>query len=519
YIIYVNKEMSTNNYLSSLTSSLGDLMPEFDPTILEYIVEVPRETEKIIINATTQDKSANITSGLGEHSLVLGNNIVFIKVKSAIGFTRTYKVNVIIKADDNNYLQNLKVMYLNEEILINPEFNKDINEYDVTVNSDFNFVQIKADAINENATITGTGIKELKTGLNKYEIVVTEENESINTYILNMTKEVSSNNYLVNLIPSSGSLNPKFNKDILEYTLDLGYETSELEFNAIVESNLAHVTGVESKVVSEGLSTREIIVTAEDGSVRTYKINVNKETAAEARLESLEIEGYLVEFNPDTYSYNLSVSISKKELLESEIKAIPKDPEATVNLMGDLTINEGMINIYVIEVIAKDGYTTETYTLNITRDSAEYSLRSNKYEIVRNEEEDYVIGIQPSTIISDFKNNFENEPEDLKVYLETSEVADTELTATALILKLEKNGYIYDTLRVIVRGDLTKDGKVNITDQVKMINFVGRTTTFDKYQMLAGDLTFDGKVNITDQVKIINYVGRTISDINNKPTS
>lgn len=206
-------------------------------------------------------------------------------------------------------------------------------------------------------------------------------------------------------------------------------------------------------------------------------------------------------------------------MLESEIKAIPKDPEATVNLMGDLTIHEGMINIYVIEVIAKDGYTTETYTLNITRDSAEYSLRSNKYEIVRNEEEDYVIGIQPSTIISDFKNNFENSPEDLKVYLETDEVNDTELTATALVLKLEKNGYIYDTLRVIVRGDLTKDGKVNITDQVKMINFVGRTTTFDKYQMLAGDLTFDGKVNITDQVKIINYVGRTISDINTKPTS
>ena len=53
--------------------------------------------------------------------------------------------------------------------------------------------------------------------------------------------------------------------------------------------------------------------------------------------------------------------------------------------------------------------TTETYTLNITRDSAEYSLRSNKYEIVRfedNTNEDYVIGINPSTIISDFKNNF-----------------------------------------------------------------------------------------------------------------
>ena len=54
------------------------------------------------------------------------------------------------------------------------------------------------------------------------------------------------------------------------------------------------------------------------------------------------------------------------------------------------------------------------------------------------------------------------------LYLETSEVDESELTATALVLKLEKNGRVYDTLRVIVRGDLTKDGKVNITDQVKM---------------------------------------------------
>ena len=115
---------------------------------------------------------------------------------------------------------------------------------------------------------------------------------------------------------SSDSLaSTSINKDILEYTLDLGYETSELEFNAILESNLAHVTGIESKVVSEGLSTREIIVTAEDGSVKTYKVNVMRETASETRLNSLEIAGYPFEFNPDTFTYNIQVSKSKKVLL------------------------------------------------------------------------------------------------------------------------------------------------------------------------------------------------------------
>ena len=411
---------------------------------------------------------------------------------------------------------------MNNNLTLNPTFDKDTNTYSVSASSDMNFVSIKASAMDENATISGTGTKELVSGINHFEIVVTAEDGSINTYNIDITKDVSSNNYLANLVPSQGSLTPIFDKDVLEYTLELSYEVDMLSFTATPESNLSKINGIEASIVPEGKSTRLIIVTAEDGSVKTYKVNVMRETASETRLNSLEIAGYLFEFDSDTFTYNIQVSNSKKVLLESEITAIPKDENATVNMMGDLNLVDGIINIYVIEVIAKDGYTTQTYTLNITRDSEEYTLRSNKYEIVRfedNTEEDYVIGIQPSTLISDFKNNFENNPEDLKVYLEASEVADTELTATALILKLEKNDRVYDTLRVIVRGDLTKDGKVNITDQVKMINYVGRTTTFDKYQMLAADLTFDGKVNITDQVKIINYVGRTISDLNNKPTN
>jgi len=114
------------------------------------------------------------------------------------------------------------------------------------------------------------------------------------------------------------------------------------------------MTGTGTFDVPAGTTDFPITVTAEDGSAREYIINVTKPTKSEARLESLEIEGYLVEFDPDTYSYNLSVSISKKELLESEIKAIPKDENATVNMMGDLNLTDGIVNIYVIEVIAKN---------------------------------------------------------------------------------------------------------------------------------------------------------------------
>ena len=520
YVIYVNRQMSTNNYLATLFLSNGVLNPLFNKEITNYSVVVPSNVAEIEVFATTEDNTSKIMSGVGKHTLNPGLNTIQVKVRSSVGVTRVYTINVTREESNNNKLKNLIVKdTLNEELTPDVAFNPNVNTYNYNLTSTLEYVIISVIKDDENQVVVGDGVKSLSKGLNTFDVIVTAQNGDVNTYTLNIDNPLSSNNYLKSLEPSSGALLPDFDKNVMNYTLEVE-DISNLSFEAIPEIKSSQVQGHEIKPVPEGTSVRIITVTAEDGSTRDYTINITKPSLSETRLEKLEIKDYPFEFNPDTFTYNIAVSSTKKSLLESEITAIPKDENATVNMMGDLNLVDGIVNIYVIEVIAKDGYTTQTYTLNITRDSAEYTLRTNKYEIVRfeeNSEEDYVIGIQPSTIISDFKNNFENSPEDLKVYLETSEVADTELTATALVLKLEKNGRVYDTLRVIVRGDLTKDGKVNITDQVKMINYVGRTTTFDKYQMLAGDLTFDGKVNITDQVKIINYVGRTISDLNNKP--
>ena len=533
YIIYVNRQMSTNNYLSSITVDNYELTPIFDPTTLEYTITVPREIEKVLVNATKQDASATITSGIGETNLNLGLNIVNIKVRSMIGITRTYKINIIREQSSNNYLQNLVVSNLNTNLTMTPTFNKETKEYNIIASGDLNFVQIKATPESEFATVTGAGTKEIKTGTNKFEIVVTSEDGNINTYIVNITKEVSSNNYLSNLAPSSGTLKPEFNKETLEYTLDLDSTIEELSFTATPESNLASVSGTENKKVSEGESTRVITVTAEDGSTRTYKINVIKETASNALLETLEIEGYEFEFDPNTFTYNIQVSRSKKELTESEITAIPKDNEATVNLMGDITLHPDMINIYTIEVIAKDGYTTQEYTLIITRDSLDYTLRSNVYEIIRRDgtsseeevikmTEDYVIGISPATLIEKFLPKFENEINMLHVYDKSGvevqqEEGKEELIGTTMKITLEENGYVYDELTIIVRGDITGDGKVNISDKAKLSSTLAKVITLTPSEQLAADITFDGKVNISDKAKLSSYLAKVVTDLNEKP--
>jgi len=515
YVLYVNRAMSTNNYLDYITVTNGTFTEDFESTKVDYTVNVPNHISEVTIDASVQDKNSKIISGTGNKTLTIGENLVYIKVRSSIGVTRTYTLHIIRKASDNNYLNSLKVLDGTTEFMFTPEFKKDVNRYTVEVSNNLEFVNIVAVLEDSSATLSGTGIYPVVSGENNFDVIVTSQSGVVNIYHIVINKAKSSNNNLSRLIPSVGTLEPEFDPNELNYTLDVG-DFSSLSFIAEAENDSASISGHEIKGVPEGESTRTISVTAENGDIKNYVVNIIRESASEAKLSNLVIAGYEFEFDPDTFSYNLNVSESKRKLLASEITATPKDSEATVNLMGDLELENGMINIYTIEVIAKDGYTTQEYTLNITRDSKEYTLTSSVYEIIRSDDFDYVIGILPNTKISEFQLNFQNEQSMLHVYREDGNLissSDT-LVGTGMIIKLESTNYVYDELRIIVRGDLTKDGKVNGADQVKLINYVGKASSLDSYQSLAADLTKDGKINGADQVKLINYVGKSITEIN-----
>ena len=516
YVIYVNRQMSSNNYLDYITVSDGEFTEDFESNKMDYTVMVNHDVTEVIIDAKAQDKNSKIIAGLGKKVLELGDNIVEIKVRSSIGIIRTYTLHIIREASDNNYLTSLKVVDGTNEFQLTPVFDKLINNYEVVVNSDLEFVDIVGEKESELATVNGLETVLLETGDNNFDISVTSESGIVNIYKIKIIKEASNNNYATMIKPSSGELVPEFSKEVTNYTLEVE-DVSSLYFEVTVENNKATVSGHKIQPLDEGVSTRVITITAEDGTTREYTITIERPSKSNALLESLEIEGYPIEFDPNTFVYNISVSKSKKELLESEIKAIPKDSEATVNLMGDITLGEDIINVYTIEVIAKDGYTTEEYTLNITRDSEEYTIRSEVYDIRREEVEfPYVIGIEPDTNMSVFKDNFLNDSSLLHVYSKDGKEIEEEskLVGTAMTLKLEKDGYVYDEVKVIVRGDLNYDGKVNGADQLTMDNFIVKIVKFDGYQQLAADITKDGKVNGADQLSMDNYIVKILKKLN-----
>ena len=87
-------------------------------------------------------------------------------------------------------------------------------------------------------------------------------------------KTYSSNNYLENLSIEGYDLSPSFDKDTLEYSVEVPNDVTKVNINASVEDDKAEVSGTGEIEVSEGSNKIEVKVTAENGNEKVYVINV-----------------------------------------------------------------------------------------------------------------------------------------------------------------------------------------------------------------------------------------------------
>lgn len=92
---------------------------------------------------------------------------------------------------------------------------------------------------------------------------------------VDVNKVYSKNNYLSSLSIDGYKLSPEFNKDTLEYNVELEPGTEKININAELESRVASVRGDGEVSITDGINTIEIVVTAENGNERVYKIIAN----------------------------------------------------------------------------------------------------------------------------------------------------------------------------------------------------------------------------------------------------
>lgn len=160
----------------------------------------------------------------------------------------------------------------------------------------------------------------------------------------------SSDSSLKSLTVSSGSID--FIPSTLEYNLDVSSNVSTIQIQAVPNDTKATVKLPDKLSLETGLNTFAIVVTAEDGSTTTYKINVNKLEnimSENALLSSLNISGKQINFSSDVFEYKIG-NITTSEL---GITATAIDSNAKIKIFGNNNI--GKNGVIIIRVTAEAG--------------------------------------------------------------------------------------------------------------------------------------------------------------------
>ncbi len=191
-----------------------------------------------------------------------------------------------------------------------------------------------------NATITVKTLDVADTSGNPYS---GSRSVSINVV---KPREKSTNNNLKSLSVEGYTLSPEFNKDTLEYTVELEASVEKIMVNAEKADSYASLSGGGEITVSEGDNRIEIKVTSETGKEKVYVINAvvkdsnpitttvdNKELTVVKKASSLT--------KPDLFEE------TKIKINEMEVPAFYN--EATKTTLVGLRDENGKIELYIYD--------------------------------------------------------------------------------------------------------------------------------------------------------------------------
>jgi len=198
------------------------------------------------------------------------------------------------------------------------EFDSETTEYTLTVPEGTTEITLSGSLFNEDDEVVGLSNYTIDSDNMTITVVVTTLSGEEKTYTINVVRVVNSSNEeetstdeveevvetpvvpIVYYVYSSNnylkSLNIKdyeidFNKNTLEYKLKVKSDVRFLDITAVAEDYRSRVEINGNEEFKEGENVVTIKVTAEDGSVREYKVLVEKEAAKDDKVVEEENSG------------------------------------------------------------------------------------------------------------------------------------------------------------------------------------------------------------------------------------
>ncbi|MBB5395746.1 S-layer family protein [Mucilaginibacter sp. AK015] len=294
-----------------------------------------------------------------------------------------------ITASNNATLSALTI----DQGTLSPAFNSTDFNYSANVDNTVTSFNFSATSSNPDATILVNGQPyasgttkniALNTGGNYIIINVTaQDGTTVKGYSLNIFRAYSTNNQLASLTLNGVTYSPSFNTNTLDYTASVANLVASTDVTATAADNTAKVLVngydlAQSSPVTVSLNVGEtvvgIVVKAENGDDRVYKVIVTRDKSADATLAS--IGNSSVTLNTPfisalhTYSATVASNISSLNFLPiaSSDKATIKINDQSLNTALGNNVNLAFgANTIVFDITAEDGTHTGNYTLNVYR--------------------------------------------------------------------------------------------------------------------------------------------------------
>lgn len=396
--------------LSSLTVTSGStpatLQPSFNPATTNYTVDLTNNVTGVTVTAQPAVAGDSVTIN-GEtttsRSIDLGaagtTTPVNIVVSESGTNSRTYTV-LLRKASltGNNSLRSLAV----SPGPLEPRFNANTLSYEVPVASNVNSIRVTPTLEDSAATMTVNGQAAISgqaqtiplrdPGLTTIlTITVTAQNGSQKPYFITVNRAaLSSDNNLETLTVSPGALEPAFASGTLAYTVEVATGVTSVDVSATKSDSNAVISGSlptqgRATIPLDGPGTSKtvsIIVTAPNGSAKTYAITVTRlAPSTDSNLSNLTVSAGSLNpsFAAGALNYTVDVASSVDTITVSAIKS---DPNALMSASGaviappgdptgsvSVPLGLGTSTAMAITVTAEDRVSTKIYRITVNRPS------------------------------------------------------------------------------------------------------------------------------------------------------
>ena len=504
------KEIQMNDSNISVSgfdsSSLGKqtIRLNYEGHEVHFDVNIEEKKETLIKNSIINIENCN--KNIKEnYNYIANNNNILSKYNDMISKLEELKNN--INDIDNSKINNAYKSEYDLILEIIKEYNQNaINQTEEKLKDAVNsIIELTNDYMElykyyfDNDTINNDEIaNSLNEIIDKYN-----ENNDINVsfeeYYINKIKElynndITGNNNYANYLNKKRILNTI---DIISYTLENKIkETAQQEAQKI---------GIAYNIDPSTLTNKDVIAQIKlPNSKSSIESNPNNEkytfTENGTKNITINIRGY-------KYNYNIKVTnIDKTPPQITGIEQGGKYKESITPQIKDANLSEVKLT--------KDGQEVENYKANtsITQEGIYQLTATDKagnqttinFVIAYPEDEKYKIenntikNVKGGTSVSMLKGKIQV-AEKYSIKRKNTEIQDNENVATGDILETESG----DTYTVIVRGDINKDGSVDIKDLVKMRRYLLLGNNLDESEVMAADTNLDGKeISVKDLVKM-----------------